>query len=74
MINIEFDERSVFTYSAKKLTVYAWDHSDGWCKGPVTGEVGSVTFANEDQLTCFMEMLEFIKERLKNGNKVETDA
>ena len=40
MINIEFDERSVFTYDANELTVHAWDHSDGWCKGLVIGEVG----------------------------------
>jgi len=69
MINIEFDEKSIFTYDAKNLTVHAWDHSDGWCKGPVTGEVGSITFASRYQLLCFMEMLEFIMERLDNENK-----
>jgi len=40
MINIEFDERSVFTYDAKNLTVHAWDHRDGWCEGPVIGQIG----------------------------------
>jgi hypothetical protein len=69
MINIEFDERSTFTYDAKKLTVHAWDHSDGWCKGPVTGEVGSITFASRAQLLCFLDMLEFILERPDNENK-----
>ena len=69
MINIKFDEKSTFTYDAKNLTVHAWDHSDGWCKGPVTGEVGSITFANREQLLCFMEMLEFIMERLDNEDK-----
>jgi len=67
MINIEFDERSVFTYDAKNLTVHAWDHRDGWCKGPVIGQAGKIKFANETQLTHFMEMLEFIREKLKIG-------
>jgi len=67
MINIEFDERSVFTYDTKNLTIHAWDHRDGWCKGPVTSEVGSISFASEDQLLHFWEMLEFILKRLERG-------
>jgi len=69
MINIKFDDRSIFTYDTKNLTVHAWDHRDGWCKGPVTGEVGSVSFASRDQLLCFLEMLEFIMGRLDNEDK-----
>ncbi len=70
MINIEFDERSVFTYNADKLTVYAWDHADGWCEGPVIGQVGSIKFATRTQLYHFMEMLELILlEGLKDENK-----
>jgi hypothetical protein len=64
MINIEFDERSVFTYDTKNLTVHAWDHRDGWIEGPVIGEVGSVSFASKTQLYHFLEMLEFIIKRL----------
>jgi hypothetical protein len=69
MIDVKFDEKSVFTYDAKNLTVHAWDHSDGWCKGPVIGEVGSISFASKIQLYHFMEMLEFILEKLENENK-----
>jgi hypothetical protein len=69
MINIEFDEKSIFTYDTKNLTVHAWDHSDGWCKGQVTGEVGSITFASRDQLLCFLDMLEFILGRPEYEDK-----
>ena len=67
MINIEFDERSVFTYDFRNLTVHAWDHRDGWCEGPVIGQVGKIKFASETQLSHFMEMLEFIKEKLNES-------
>lgn len=69
MINVKFDERSVFTYDTKNLTVHAWDHKDGWVEGPVIGEVGSVSFASKTQLYHFLEMLEFIIERLDNEDK-----
>ena len=71
MINIEFDERSVFTYNAENLTVYVWDHRNGWCEGPVIGQIGKIKFANKAQLYHFMEMLEFIEEDLDCDSKDE---
>lgn len=68
MINIEFDEKSVFTYSAKDLSVGAWDHRDGKFEGPVIGHIGNIKFASRWQILHFMEMLEFIIEKLEKEN------
>ncbi len=65
MIKIEFDEKSVFTYDYKNLTVHAWDHRDGKWEGPITGEVGSIKFSGRWQVIHFMEMLGFILEKDK---------
>jgi hypothetical protein len=73
MINIEFDEKSVFTYDHENLAIGVWDHRDGEYKGPVIGHIGSIKFANKRQLYHFMEMLEFILEKL-NENKTEETA
>ena len=72
MINIKFDERSVFTYDVENLTVHALDHRDGKWEGPIIGEVGSITFVDEWQVYHFMEMLEFILEKL-DKQKEEKD-
>lgn len=66
MINIELDDKSVFTYSTETLTVNIWDHRDGRFEGPAIGQVGKIKFASEDQLYHFLEMLEFILNRIKN--------
>lgn len=71
MIKIELDERSVFTYDAENLEIQMWDHRDGKWHGPVIGMVGSIKFAGKWQVEHFMEMLEFILEKLKNENKNE---
>ena len=71
MINIEFDERSVFTYDSINLKVHAWDHRDGKWEGPVIGQVGSIKFADRWQVYHFMEMLEFMLEKLKDENKIQ---
>ena len=63
MINIVLDEKSVFTYSAKELSVGIWDHRDGQFSGPVIGCIGNIKFANKSQLYHFMEMLQFILEK-----------
>jgi hypothetical protein len=68
MINIEFDEKSVFTYDAENLTIHAWDHRDGWVEGPIIGEVGSIKFASASQAYHFMEMIELILEKRKDFN------
>jgi len=65
MLKIEFDERSVFTFDAKNLTVHAYDHRDGRWEGPVIGEIGSIKFSGEWQVLHFMEMLEYILEHIK---------
>jgi len=74
MINVEFDERSVFTYDAENLSIGVWDHRDGQYEGPVIGYIGTVKFANMRQLEHFAEMLEFISEKEieLHGNKTET--
>lgn len=64
MIKIEFDEKSVFTYSPSTLTIHAWDHKEGKFKGDVIGEVGSIKFAGKWQVYHFMEMLEFLLAKL----------
>jgi len=72
MIKIEFDERSVFTYDPINLAVHAWDHRDGKWEGPVIGEVGSIKFASRWQVFHFMEMLEFMLEKLDENKTEET--
>jgi len=69
MINIEFTEHSVFTYNAKDLTIHLLDHKDGKFEGHIIGCVGSIKFADKDQLSHFMEMLEFIKENVDDEGK-----
>jgi len=69
MINIEFDERSVFTYSSDTLTVNAWDHRDGKWEGPVIGCIGGIKFADKNQVYHFMEMLEFMLDKLDKEEK-----
>lgn len=65
MLKIEFDEKSVFTYSPSNLSVHIWDHRDGKWEGPVIGEIGSIKFSDEWQVYHFMEMLEFMLEKIK---------
>lgn len=60
MINIEFDDKSVFTYSAEDLSIQAWDHRKGWLDGDVIGMIGKVKFASLRQLEMFYEMLELL--------------
>jgi len=64
MINIEFDERSVFTYDAENLSIGVWDHRDGKLEGPVIGLIGNIKFADRWQVDFFQEMLEFMLEKL----------
>lgn len=75
MINIELDEKTVFTYDAKNLTVHMWDHKNGKFEGPVIGQVGKIKFAGEWQVYHFLEMLEFILDSCKKerqiGNQME---
>jgi len=73
MIKIEFDERSVFTYDPTNLAVHAWDHRDGKWEGPVIGEVGSIKFASRWQVIHFMEMLEFMLEKLNEDQTEKTE-
>jgi len=42
MLNIEFDEKSIFTYDSKNLSIGIWDHRDGRFKGPVIGLIGNI--------------------------------
>ena len=70
MIKIEFDEKSVFTYDSKNLIVHVWDHRDGQWEGPVIGEVGSIKFSSKWQVYHFMEMLQFILEKI-DADKIE---
>jgi len=71
MINIEFDEKSVFTYSAKNLSVGVWDHRDGKWEGPVIGHIGNIKFTDKWQVYHFMEMLEFMLEKINNEDKIQ---
>jgi hypothetical protein len=73
MINIEFDEKSIFTYDHENLAIGVWDHRDGEYKGPVIGHIGSIKFANRKQVYHFMEMLEFILERV-DASKIKKAA
>ena len=74
MINIEFDEKSVFTYDHENLSIGVWDHRDGKWKGPCIGHIGNVKFADRDQVCHFMEMLEFILERVEHEDKIKKAA
>lgn len=65
MISIELDEKTVFAYNADTLTIHMWDHQDGKWEGPVIGQVGKIKFADEWQVHHFMEMLQFIIDKLK---------
>jgi len=67
MINIAFDERSVFTYNSNNLSIQAWDHEKGWLNGRVIGMVGEVKFANIRQVDMFLEMLELMVEKVRNN-------
>jgi len=68
MINIEFDDKSVFTYSSEDLSIQAWDHEKGWLSGRVIGMIGKIKFANLRQLEMFHEMLDLL---LKAKSKKE---
>lgn len=71
MINIAFDDRSVFTYSANDLSIQAWDHEKRWLNGRIIGMVGEIKFANFEQLEMFHEMLDLLIESVykkKNAN------
>lgn len=69
MIRIEFDEKSVFTFSVDDLAVHIYDHQDGKYKGPIIGEIGYIKFASRDQLIHFSEMLDFIIDAVDEGDK-----
>lgn len=74
MINVEFDERSVFTYDSINLSIGVWDHQKGWLSGPVIGLIGEVKFANMKQLEMFHEMLDLLIEKRKRGGVDEKTA
>lgn len=64
MINIELDEKSVFTYCTDELSIGIWDHRDGKWEGPVIGQIGQIKFADKWQVYHFKEMLDFMLEKL----------
>jgi hypothetical protein len=72
MLKIELDEKSVFTYDPKNMSIGIWDHKDGKYDGPVIGQIGFIKFCDKDQVYHFMEMLEFMLDRLKEDQNVSS--
>jgi len=62
-INIEFDEKSVFTFDKENLSIGVWDHRDGRYEGPIEGPIASIKFADKVQMGQFQEMIELCLEK-----------
>jgi len=62
MIDIKLSEHSVFQFRRSDYSIHIWDHRDGKWDGPVTGKIGSITFADKWQVKHFHEMLEMMLE------------
>ncbi len=65
-MEIKFDEKSVFTYDEKTLSIYIHTHRNERYTGH-TFEEGSIKFTDKEQARHFMKMLELMLETKKEN-------
>ena len=65
MINIELDEKCIFTFDVENLLIGIWQHRDGWLQGPVQAYIGEIKFSNLQQFEMFHEMMSLAMEKFK---------
>ena len=62
MIDIKIDERNVFAFNAKNISIGIFQHRDGRLSGP-TRYIGNIVFASIQQAEHFAEMIEMMAEK-----------
>lgn len=65
MIDIQIDERSVFTYSFRDKCIGIWHHRDGRFKGPVIGPCAFISFKHPDLIYALKEQLDLLLEKIE---------
>lgn len=65
MIDIQIDEKCVFTYSVEDLCIGIFAHLNGIFEGPCIGPCGFITFKTPELVYHFREQLDFLIDGLE---------